>query len=103
MQASRPRNMHTTAVIKLLCITLTVNLRPSQTTLRFCKPSGHPISPLVSVSFRSSPFFVPRPRASHTPVAIRNRNLKKSLTFQGNVLYYLFHFTVINKFKEVKP
>ena len=42
MQASRPRNTHTTAAIKLPCITLTVNFRPSQTALRFCKPTGYP-------------------------------------------------------------
>ncbi len=42
MQASRPRNTHTTAAIKLpVALPPAAHLCPSQTTLRFCKPSGY--------------------------------------------------------------
>ena len=41
MQASRPRAPHTTAAIKLACITLTVTLHPSHSRLRHRKPSGY--------------------------------------------------------------
>ncbi len=86
MQASRPRNTHTTAAIKLPCITLTVNFRPSHSRLRYCKPTGYHMTchgvarqgedgrthhHFISLISLISLMQASRPRCPHTPAVIK--------------------------------
>ena len=73
-QAPHPRNTHTTAAIKLPCITLTVNLRPSHSPLRQANPRGilwRPHHHFISLISLISLMQAPRPRRPHTAAAIK--------------------------------
>ena len=74
MQAPRPRNTHTTVAIKKARHTPSVNLHPSPTTPRHSKPTGYPEahpSCQTSQTSRTSQTQAPRPRNTHTTVAIK--------------------------------
>ena len=73
-QAPRHRNTHTTAAIKLPCITLTVNFRPSQTTQRHANPRGitwRPHHHFISLISLIGLMQAPRHRNTQTAVAIK--------------------------------